>query len=346
MGAVFSGLGANKAAKTQARAAQSAADTQARGQERARSDLTAGRNFALKVVGQGFNSAVGQLNPLVASGDVDLQAYRSELGLGDAPADYAGFTHTPGYEHRRSEGLRGITNAFAASSGLNSGAIQKAQMRYATGLANQDYDNHLARLGGLAQTGVNARNAMSNLYSGFGKDQANIFLNHATNSANTRIGEGNALAEGAIRVGNAKAQGTQALFDIPQNFLNENLQVAGTGAEIFGNVAGGASSFAAISDERDKTDVVPVGVGLDFVMDLEPITFTYDVRQGENPMDGPVSGFMAQSLQEIQQDHGVDLGLVNDSDGQHLTVNYASLIPVLVGAVQELTHKVKELEAA
>lgn len=346
MGAVISGIGAIKASKTQAKAAQSAADAQARSQQQARADFITGRDEGLKSLQAGFDGAVGALNPLVQGGDTDLQAYRSELGLGERPEGYAGFQKSPGYEFAQEQGMRGIQNSFSASGGINSGAILKAAARFNNGLANQDYGNHLARLGGLAQTGVNARNALSNLHSGYGKDQANVFLNHAANSANSRIGEGNALAEGAIRVGNARAQGTQALFDIPLNQHMLDLQTVSTAAEAFGNVAGGVSSFAAISDERDKTDVSDMDVGLDFLMDLEPITFTYDVRDGDNPIDGPVSGFMAQSLQGIQEAHGVDLGLVNDTDEQHLTVNYAGLIPVLVGAVQELTNKVKELEAA
>ena len=243
LGSLFSAIGANKAAKSQARAANNAAAIQAQSQQQARADLAVGRNSALQELLFGVQNAERVLNPLVEGGDADLQAYRSELGLGEAPEGYAGFKGTPGYEFTRSEGMRGINNAFSASSGLNSGAIEKARMRFATGLADQEYDSHLARLGGLAQTGVNARNALANLKTGFGRDRANIFTNHAAQSAGSRIGEGNALADGAIRAGNARAEGTQALFSLPNNLLNENLQVAGTAAEIFKNVAGGASSF-------------------------------------------------------------------------------------------------------
>ena len=243
LGSLFPAIGANKAAKSQARAANNAAAIQAQSQQQARADLAVGRNSALQELLFGVQNAQRVLNPLVEGGDADLQAYRSELGLGEAPEGYAGFKGTPGYEFIRKEAMRGIDHKHAALNGLNSGALIKEKMARGAGLASLDLGNHLARLGGLAQTGVNARNAMANLKTGFGRDRANIFTNHAAQSANSRIGEGNALADGAIRAGNARAEGTQALFNLPNNLLNENLQVAGTAAEIFKNVAGGASSF-------------------------------------------------------------------------------------------------------
>jgi hypothetical protein len=346
LGSIFSAIGTNSAAKKIASSARQASAQSAEGQRLARKDLSDSSTSARRVLDSAFNNASGYWEPVLDGSDVRQQAILYENGLADRPQGYEGIQSTPGFDFLESEGRRSILNRASAMGGLNSGSVLKELSRFQTGLDSQNYQAGYNRLAGLVNRDTQARGALSNLNTNLGNNVANVYMQQGVNSANTRIGQANALADGTIRSGNALAQGRQALFNLPQNMLNENLQVAGTAAEIFGNVAGGASSFAALSDERDKADVEPVSVGIDFIMDLEPVTFTYDVRQGDNPMDGPVSGFMAQSLQEIQSEHGVDLGLVNDSDDQRLTVNYASMIPVLVGAVQELTHKIKELESA
>lgn len=225
---IVSGFGANSAAKEQAKAANNAAALEAQAQQQARADLARGQTRALQVLNTGYDEGIRTLNPLVETGDVDYQAYRSELGLGERPEGYSGFQETPGYQFTRNEGLGSIDAAYAARGGLNSGALEKARMQYATGLADQQYDNHLTRLGGLAQTGVNARGALSELQVNFGQDRANVFTNNAINSAQTRAAEGNALAEGVTRAGNAQAQGTQALFNIPAQVEQDALRTAGT----------------------------------------------------------------------------------------------------------------------
>lgn len=368
MGAVFSGFGTSKASKETANAARdagalTAAATDRATQENSRQSALARRDFlnaqngAENALLGGFQGAQNALAPLLQGEGAIRDAILYENGLGEAPEGYEGIQSTPGFDFLESEGRRAILNRASAMGGLNSGAVLKELSRYQTGLDSQNYQAGYNRLLGLDDRARSARGALVDLNNSLGANRANVFMGHGTNLANTRLNEGqvasqnaliagNAASEAAIRVGNARAQGTQALFDIPLNQHMLDLQTASTGAEAFGNIAGGMSSFAAISDSRDKSDVEDIGVGLDFLMDLEPVTFTYDVRHGENPMDGTVSGFMAQSLQKVQEDHGVDLGLVNDSDEQHLTVNYASLIPVLVGAVQELTQKVNELEGA
>ena len=243
---ILTGIGANKAAKSQAKAATASAAQAAEGQALARADILRGGANARNALEASFNDASGLWEPVLAQSDVARQAILYENGLAEAPAGYEGVQSTPGFDFLQSEGRKSILNRASGMGGVNSGAVLKELSRYQTDLDAQNYSQGYNRLLGVNNTALEARNALTNLQSNFGSNTANTFLNQATQSANTRVGQANALADGTIRAGNARAQGTQALFNIPQNFLNENLQVAGTAAEIFGNVAGGASSFVGV----------------------------------------------------------------------------------------------------
>ena len=57
-------------------------------------------------------------------------------------------------------------------------------------------------------------------------------------------------------------------------------------------------------------------------------------------------GFIAQQLQQVQQDTGVTVpGLVFDDNPEKLEAGYGALLPVLVKAVQELSAEVAALKS-
>ena len=104
------------------------------------------------------------------------------------------------------------------------------------------------------------------------------------------------------------------------------------------------TSITAISDARDKKDIVDLPVGLDFVNSLRPRRFTWNMRDG-----GKVGiqdfGFIAQELKESQGDKDW-MALVYDSDPERLEASAGRLIPVLVKAIQELSAEVDRLKNA
>jgi hypothetical protein len=106
------------------------------------------------------------------------------------------------------------------------------------------------------------------------------------------------------------------------------------------------TSITAISDARDKTDVTALPVGLDFVNSLNPVKFTWQMREPNEVKDGTSeAGFIAQDLQTAQEAAGADyLGLVYDEDPERLEASAGKLIPVLVKAIQELSGKVDSLQ--
>ena len=105
------------------------------------------------------------------------------------------------------------------------------------------------------------------------------------------------------------------------------------------------TSISSLSDRRDKTDIIDLTVGLDFINTLIPRQFKWQTRDG-NIKDGSIrAGFIAQELDEAQGTNRW-LQLVMDDNPNRLEANEGHLIPVLVKAIQELSAKVTALEAA
>ena len=105
-------------------------------------------------------------------------------------------------------------------------------------------------------------------------------------------------------------------------------------------------TISSLSDARDKTDIVDIPTGLDFLNDLRPVKFKWQTRDG-NGKDGSISaGFLAQDLQKTQKESSAEfLNLVMDNNPDRLETKEGQLIPVLVKAIQELSEKNDALEA-
>jgi hypothetical protein len=147
------------------------------------------------------------------------------------------------------------------------------------------------------------------------------------------------------------------------NITGSNVSIIGfqgqpSSASVSNEITLGNSSISALrcqvditvlSDERDKTGIEDIPVGLDFVNALKPRFFTWDRREEEEGspyIDKKDTGFIAQELDETQNEFGVEenLNLVYKSNPDKLEATYGRLVPVLVKAIQELSAKVEELE--
>ena len=158
-----------------------------------------------------------------------------------------------------------------------------------------------------------------------------------TGSQNTAIGE-NAGAN--ITTGNnnicigrdsSNLNATESNVITLGNSSNDNLRCNDT-------------SISSLSDRRDKTEIIDLPAGLDFINNLLPRKFKWETRDG-NIKDGLYrAGFIAQELQEAQKDSDY-LDLVLDKNPERLEAKQEHLIPVLVKAIQELSAKVTALEA-
>lgn len=127
-----------------------------------------------------------------------------------------------------------------------------------------------------------------------------------------------------------------------------------------------AGNFASASDERDKKDISPLPLGLDFINQLSPKRFKMDERvkyldDKENypqfqTIDQVVTdgskqeaecsfGFLAQDiLQVLPQACNTKL-IQSQQDGSRYLMNYEQLIAPMVNAIKELSQKINQLEA-
>jgi hypothetical protein len=107
------------------------------------------------------------------------------------------------------------------------------------------------------------------------------------------------------------------------------------------------TSITSLSDARDKKDIAELSAGLDFVKELNPVSFVWDDRDEDGKHDVKDFGFIAQDLKATQEkyDMAETLGLVYEENPEKLEASYGKLIPILVKAIKELSSKVEALES-
>ena len=105
-------------------------------------------------------------------------------------------------------------------------------------------------------------------------------------------------------------------------------------------------TILGLSDARDKKDIAPIELGLDFVKELNPVKFVWDDRNEDGKHDIVDAGFIAQDLKALEEKYNAAdvLKLVCDENPDRLEASYGRLIPVLVQAIKELSAKVEQLE--
>lgn len=119
-----------------------------------------------------------------------------------------------------------------------------------------------------------------------------------------------------------------------------------------GQIVATNSITAFYSDERLKTNIVPIGNALDKVDRLSGVTYTQNAfaeQFGYNDYSQQV-GVIAQQVQEVLPEvvklapFDMGPGGISRSGENYLTVQYEKLIPLLVEAIKELRAEIKELK--
>jgi hypothetical protein len=169
---------------------------------------------------------------------------------------------------------------------------------------------------------------------------AGCFL--STGSCNTLIGASTAVTVGLNTGSNNTVIGFNAA---PAAIGSSNTITLGNGS--ITTIRAQVQTITTLSDARDKTAITALPVGLDFVNSLNPVKFTWQMREPNEVKDGTSeAGFIAQELQAAQEDANADyLGLVYDENPEKLEASAGKLLPVLVKAIQELSAKVDTLQA-
>ena len=161
---------------------------------------------------------------------------------------------------------------------------------------------------------------------------------NTTGANNTASGfeaaKNNTTGNGNVTVGAYSAAGAYApAFDCT---TEDNRVSIGTTATTNAYIQ---VAWTVLSDQRDKTAVVDLPVGLDEVLALRPVQYQSQPRGGERD-DKNRFGFIAQEVAET----ALGAVVVDAENPDKLRMTNEYLIPVLVKAVQQLAARVAELE--
>jgi len=101
-------------------------------------------------------------------------------------------------------------------------------------------------------------------------------------------------------------------------------------------------AWTVTSDLRDKTNFGTVPHGLDFVNQLEPVSFQFKKsREDDTPHGNARYGFKAQDILALEGDNPV---IIDNEQPEHLKYNGEALVPVLVNAIKELKAEIELLK--
>jgi hypothetical protein len=200
--------------------------------------------------------------------------------------------------------------AMATGTGSNNLAVGQLALLNVSGTGNMGFGD-----GAL----LNASSAENNIGIGY-----QALLNLTTGCHNTEIG----------------ANGSSATYSPPFNVTNHcNRLVLGstTTTNAYVQVA-----WTITSDERDKTEIQPIALGLDFISKLDPVSYRFKESRDSDVAIGPTRyGFTAQNVLSAEGENPV---IVDTEDPDKLKLTDSSLIPVLVQAIKELKAEIDRLK--
>ena len=261
----------------------------------------------------------------------------------------------------------GVQNTIVGS--LAGDALTDADYNIALGygaLSSDTLGSRSTAIGYLALVNQNFTTATDSYNTAIGFEAGKAVT---TGTNNTLLGglAGDALTTGVNNTLIGVSTDTTAVDTNNANVIGASVTGAGDFTTLgFGandiRAAHGIATWAAVSDERYKKDIVDSTAGLSFINALQPRTFKYKTL-GELPEtfsayeadstevfknSNTNHGFIAQEVKAaIDADSSIKDGfrLWGDREDGSQEVAEAALIPVLVKAIQELTARVAALES-
>jgi len=97
-----------------------------------------------------------------------------------------------------------------------------------------------------------------------------------------------------------------------------------------------AGSVSTTSDLRKKDNITPISGGLETVLDLNPVFFTWKDKSDSKRHIGLIAQEVIRLVPEV-----VDTG---DDENSTMGINYSGLVPVLVKAIQEQQMQIDKLQ--
>lgn len=185
--AVVGGVAQNRAAKKAANAQNRATDASIEEQRR-QFDLTRQDHMPWLDAGK---SALGRLNAA-------------------STGDFSNFYRDPSYQFTLDQGIQGLDRGAAARGRLYSGGHDADRIRFASGLASQEYGNWWNRQAGLAQVGQAATSNIGSLGMGMANNISGLLMQNGQARASSYLNQGNNYAQMAGGIGGLLNYGYQS----------------------------------------------------------------------------------------------------------------------------------------
>lgn len=216
-------------------------DDQADAARKAAADTYAKQQVATGQIKQYGDDYAKRFKELSAGYDPYVQTgYDANTGLDRLLTDPSSVRSLPGYQFDLTEGLNGVDRSSAARSGTQSGAHDKAVLRFATGLADDTLGKQFARLSGAANGGMTA------LGSQIGTEGTGLAGQLATRQSAYQgdYGSAGTIGQGEVAAATAKGAGVKNVIDLGMNLakLGVGAYTGGFGGGGFGGGTPGAGS--------------------------------------------------------------------------------------------------------
>ena len=181
--------------------------------------------------------------------------------------------------------------------------------------------------------------------------------NEADNNTSVGYNAGNSITTGYQNTCIGSGSSTSAAAGFNQTSIgygascDDNNQIT-LGSGSIQKLRCSTSVIATLSDRRDKKDIEDCSYGEEFINKVKPRKFTWNKRvlgrDDENfSKNGKDElGFIAQEMQEAMEGENKELlNLVSETNPERLEIQSGNLLPIMVKALQEMSSKIKDLEA-
>lgn len=191
-----------------------------------------------------YNQNKATLSPYVTTGQTVTKSIEGLLGIGGdkaaANAAFDAYQGSTGYQARLAEGQKQVTAALGGRGLLDSGAAQKALLRYGQTFASGEFGNYLGALQNQQGVGLNAASAQTGV---------------AQNYANASNANNNMAAEVQANAVLSKAGAINGV-------LGSALSAYGLGQGMGTSYGGGRVSDAVLTGAiRNQTNAALSGLG-------------------------------------------------------------------------------------
>lgn len=158
-----------------------------------------------------FQVSQVQADPFREAGIGALEQQQALLGLSGAGTQeraLAAFQESPGQAFLRERGEQALLRSSSAIGGLGGGQIRTALQQQGIGFAQQDLQNQLARLGGIAGQGQVATSNIAQLGAGTSANIGNLLQAGGQAQASGILGAQQAQSQFAGQIGSGLVGGT------------------------------------------------------------------------------------------------------------------------------------------